>query len=148
MQTMNASGAIRAQGSHIASLVRALVGPLLWWTLAAGGATASGYPGAVLMTPLIWGMAVPVGYLYTLYALGDGLRPRLRFSALAGLALGLALAAILAIVIFLFLPSAPHEAAAISSIVLGVSGVGLLVCPLFSVLTTMLCRHRPARSGS
>jgi hypothetical protein len=63
--------------------------PGLFWLVAVGGATLSGYPGVICVTPLGWLLALPVGTRLLAFTRSRAGGVRLIEAALAGALLGL-----------------------------------------------------------
>jgi hypothetical protein len=63
--------------------------PALWWSIAVAGATLSGYPGVVCVTPLGWLLGLNVGQRCVQYSTTPGRSARIVEAAAAGVALGL-----------------------------------------------------------
>lgn len=129
--------------THLPLLGRALMSPLLWWLVMIGGATISGYPGAVLMTPLAWLVfSIWVGVAYKSEAHIQGVRPRWYWAAVGGVILGLILGLIFTVVALVWMmpvetANRPDEMEKSINVIKFMIGGGCLVCPLISMLSSV-----------
>jgi hypothetical protein len=127
--------------THLSLLGRVMIQPLIWWLLAIGGATFSGYPGAVLMTPMAWlAFSIWIGVAYRLEAGVKGLRPKWNWAAIGGLILGVILGLLFAIVCWFWMPpeaNRPDELEKTINVIKFMVVTGCFVCPLITMLSAL-----------
>jgi hypothetical protein len=134
-----------------ASLIfQSMFSVMLWWIAAIAGATITGYPGAVLMTPLAW-FALPLffGVSYYHRAIIQNIPAKNAWVACGGLVMGLILGIIFAIVAQRMMPTEvnrPDELEKMANVYKFMFGGGLLVCPLVSMLGYNMARAKSKRS--
>lgn len=133
-----------------ASLIfQSMFSVMVWWIVAIAGATMSGYPGAVLITPLAW-FALPLffGVNYYHRAIIQNQPAKTAWAAAGGLVIGLILAIIFAIVAQRMMPveNRPDELEKMVNVYKFMVGGGLLVCPLVSMLGYNMARGKSKRS--
>ena len=134
-----------------ASLIfQSMFSVMLWWIVMIAGATITGYPGAVLLTPLAW-FALPLffGVNYYHRAIIQNKPARTAWAAAGGLIIGLILGIIFAIVAQRMMPAEvnrPDELEKMVNVYKFMLGGGLLVCPLVSMFGYQMARGKSKRS--
>lgn len=129
----------RPMREHLSIGFNASIVPIVWWSILIGCVTISGYPGVIMITPMAW-LILPfqAGSVYAEKAIAKGMRPQLRYAALIGVLIGIMLGILCAIVSWFFMDIPANEVEKTVSFLLGMTKIGCLVCPLFSVLSTYI----------
>jgi hypothetical protein len=122
---------------HLLIGLNAAILPITWWSILIVCVTIAGYPGVMMITPLAW-LILPfqAGSVYAEKAIARKMRPQLRYSALIGVFIGILLGVLCAIVSWFFMDIPANEVEKTVNFLLGMTKVGCLVCPLFSMLST------------
>jgi hypothetical protein len=127
----------RPMREHLAIGFNATIVPIMWWSILISCVTISGYPGVIMITPMAW-LILPfqAGSVYAEKAIAQGMRPQLRYAALIGVFIGIMLGILCAIVSWFFMDIPANEFEKTVNFLLGMTQIGCLVSPLFSMLST------------
>lgn len=129
-------------GLDLKAMGRAMVKPLLWWMVAVVGASFSGYPGVVCITPMAWLLALLVGRDCVFYSNSPQRRQRLWEAGLAGGLLGLIFGLIFAAVMLIGMPLLPGEMGRGITIALVMTLVGIVFCAGLAWFMALLTLQR------
>jgi hypothetical protein len=135
------------------AVLAAAVLPMLWWVVAAGGATLAGYPGVICVTPLGWLLGLSAGPRL-LSLTKTRLPSRLRLEAfLAGALIGLFQGLLAALVMTFASPLGPTNPADLSAIVAMLlvfligGGIGAVACGAAAFGMGEILIRKTARAG-
>lgn len=129
----------RPMREHLSLGLKAAILPISWWSILISCVTLSGYPGVIMITPLAW-LILPfqAGSVYAEKAIAKGMRPQFRSAALIGVFIGVMLGVLCAIVSLFFMEIPEHEVQQTVKFLLGMTQIGCLVSPFFSLLSTYI----------
>jgi hypothetical protein len=122
--------------------------PLLLWIIAVGGATFSGYPGVICVTPLGWLLGLSVGLRTVQYTSSRGPVRCLVEAGSGGAILGFLQGMIFAAVVAFFSPLGIESGKPIDALisalisVIAVGGIGALVCASLAAIMAAIADRR------
>ena len=136
---MSANSSSALSAIHPSAFLRALIAPLIAWSVAVFIITTAGQPGVVCMTPMAWLLALWSGRQYV--RLSNGQPDRLG-PVLLGAILGLGLGLIFALVSAQAMPVDPSEVGKSQTLTAIMIVGGIVICAALSTFTARATLRR------